>query len=367
MADVIGVGLIGYGAIGRVHALCYQMLPLMYPDLARPRIVGVATASESSAERVRRELGVFATINLNELLARPDVMVVDCCGPTGDHIHHATVALEAHKALLCEKPLASNAEEAAAIVDLAHRSGVVGGVNFHFRQVPALQEARRRIEGGLLGEVYSFHMRYYRSSNLRRDRALTWRFVGPGSGVLVDLGSHLVDLALHLLGPIHSVGARVRTVVEERPGSDGQMQRVEADDIAWLQVELANGGRGTIEVSKMVYGAGDDIRIEAYGSRGSLIFDMNDPNGLIIVEGGDAGTGGRRITTLSRTIPAASLPGIETPTGVLQWHAASIAAFLRGLGGVAGNRPTLEDGLQVDRVLAGALRSAGMSGRLIEI
>ena len=87
--------------------------------------------------------------------------------------------------------------------------------------MPALLEARRLIENGLLGDVTGFQLRYYRASNLRRDRPATWRFAGPGSGVLVDLGSHLIDLVLHLLGPIARVSARLRTIVAERPGASG--------------------------------------------------------------------------------------------------------------------------------------------------
>ena len=87
MAPEIGIGLVGYGAIGRLHALCYRMLPLAYPDLpVAARLVAVATASAASAERARRELGdVTATTDLAELLDRPDIAVVDCCAPTGDH------------------------------------------------------------------------------------------------------------------------------------------------------------------------------------------------------------------------------------------------------------------------------------------
>jgi predicted dehydrogenase len=210
------------------------------------------------------------------------------------------------------------------------------------------------VEAGLLGEVRGFHLRYYRASNLRADRPLTWRFAGPGSGVLADLGSHMIDLALYLLGPVVSVAGRTRTVVAERPGPDGAPRRVEADDAAWLQLELADGGIGTIEVSKLVPGAGDDIRVEAYGSRGALVFDTSDPNGLFVVEGADGA--GRRVPTQSRTSPVAALPSPETPTGTLQWHVASAAAFLAAYGRGEQPRPSLEDGLAVDRIIAEARR-----------
>lgn len=369
MTEVIGIGLAGYGGIGRMHALCYRMLPLVYPELAGyVRLVAIATASSASAERASREIGnhVLATTNLAELLAHPSVTVVDCCAPTGDHFRIAEAALTAGKALFCEKPLTGTPEDSERIVALARTYGLPGGVNFHLRFAPALQEARRRTVHGAIGEVRSFHLRYYRSSNLRRDRAMTWRFSGPGSGVLIDLGSHLIDLTLHLFGPIRSVAARTTTIIAERPGVDGTPAPVESDDIAWLSLELANGGYGTIEVSKMVPGAGDDIRVEAYGSTGALIFDTRDPNGLEIVEGAGE-IGGRRIATLSRATPPAVLPSPESPGGTLQWHLASIASFVRALRYGTDPEPSLNDGLLVDRVIGAARRSIANGGGWIRL
>src|SRR4051794_32480388 len=108
-----GIGLVGYGGIGRMHALCYRMLPLIYPQLRpAPLLVGVVTGA-TSAERARRELGDVAVMtDLDELLARDDIAVIDCCTPTADHLPVAIATLEAGKALFCEKPLASTSAEA---------------------------------------------------------------------------------------------------------------------------------------------------------------------------------------------------------------------------------------------------------------
>ncbi len=362
MATEIGIGLVGYGGIGRIHALCCQMLPLVYPELPATRIVAVLTASPESAARAQRELGnIFTTTQLSELLAHPAVQIVDCCAPTGDHAQIALATIAAGKALFWEKPLAATAEESQAIVTAAAAHGLISGINFHFRQIPAIQEAHRLIGAGMLGNVVGFHLRYYRSSNLKRDRAIYWRFNGPGSGVLVDLGSHMIDMLLHLFGPIAWVSARTRTLISERPGPDGKPTPVESDDVAWLQIGLVGGGIGSIEVSKLVPGAGDDIRIEAYGTNGTLIYDASDPNGLRVVEGANAPIGDRRIATLSRTRPAASLPNVETPTGVIGWHLASLREFLGAYIEQRSPNPSFQDGLLVDQVIAAAQRSAAQS------
>ncbi|HMO60420.1 MAG TPA: gfo/Idh/MocA family oxidoreductase, partial [Roseiflexaceae bacterium] len=121
----------------------------------------------------------------------------------------------------------------------------------------------------------------------------------------------------------------------------------------------ADGGYGTIEVSKLVPGAGDDLRIEAYGANGTMIFDTRDPNGIEVVEGGAS----RRLATLSRSRPTAVLPSAETPSATVQWHLASIAGFLAGEPGW----PDLVAGLTVDRVIDAARRSIQAHGAWMDV
>lgn len=360
MSLEIGVGLIGYGAIGRVHALCYRMLPLCYPDLVlQPKLVTVQVASERGAEKARRELGnLLVTTRLDELLADPAVAIVDCCAPTGEHAPIARTVLAAGKPLFCEKPLAVPANESRALALLADQLKLQCGVNYHFRFIPALQEAKRWIDAGNLGEVIHFNMRYVRASNLKRDRPVNWRFEGPGSGVLVDLGSHVIDMILHLLGPVAAVAASTRTLFNTRPTSDGKSSPVLSDDAAWLSLELVNGGRGAAHVSKIAPGAADDMRIEAYGTRGSLIFDTGDPNGVILADT----AGQRRIATFGKATPPPAYPGSELVTAPLLWHMASLAHYLEALGGSAKLQPNFADGARVDAILFAALESAAQDG-----
>lgn len=368
MPEDIGVGLIGYGAIGRLHALCFRMLPLVYPDLPlRPRIVAVAAASDATAARARHELGdVLATTSTDAVIRHPEVQLVDCCTPTGEHARVAQAVIIAEKALYCEKPLTASLRDSVELVGLAESHGVIGGVNYHFRQIPAVQEAVRRIASGMIGEPVSFHMRYYRASNLRADRPLNWRFSGSGAGVLLDLGSHLLDLTRLLLGPAHRITARNRTLIAERTGKDGRPAAVEGEDAVWMNLEMQNGAFGTLEASKVVAGAADDIRIELYGRNGALIFDTTDPNTLLVA-GTDTGVGMQRISTLSRFTPPFSLPGPETPTSTLAWHVAALARFLEALAERRPPQPSLVDALVVDRMLAAARESIAIGGTPVDV
>jgi predicted dehydrogenase len=365
MNKSLGIGLIGYGGIGRLHALCYRMLPLVYPELGPIHVVGVVAKSPATIARANRELGnIIATTDLDTLLDHPEVTLIDCCAPTDDHYAISTATLTANKALYCEKPLTANQAQSEELRLLAEQTGMTVGVHYHFRAIPALQEARRRIEQGLLGEVIGFQMRYYRASNLRTDRPLSWRFLGPSSGVLIDLGSHLIDMTQHLLGPISQVAAFPRTIHAQRRNHSGALVAISADDDVRLEVELAQGGRGTLVASKVVAGAGDDLRIEAYGTQGSLIFDTTQPNGIQIAS---ATSGSQWVNMQSRATLQATLPGSETPTATLHWHLTAIAEFIEAWRHGHVPPTDLRAALQTDRVIHAAQQSALSDNRTIPI
>ncbi len=315
----IGVALVGYGGIGKLHALVYRALPVAYGPACPPiRLVAICTATAASAARAAADTGVdLVTTDLDELLAHPGVHVVDCCVPTASHAAIARAALTAGKALYCEKPLAHTLASAEEIAVAAERAAVPVGVHFHFRWAPALRHARRLIEGGLLGDLYSARITYLRPSNLDVQRPMSWRFRrAEGGGVLLDLGSHVVDLALYLFGPIGHVAARLATMVPERPGAGGKLETVDVEDAAWLDVSFAGGGVATLEVSKVAAGCQDDLRLEAYGSRGALRFDAMDPHWLWVYDSRRPGSGFERLPAGDRHDPPAATPGADVIGGL---------------------------------------------------
>ncbi|MFN8566718.1 MAG: Gfo/Idh/MocA family oxidoreductase [Kouleothrix sp.] len=247
----LGVGLIGYGGIGRMHALCLRMLPLVYPGLPmRVRLAAVATASAASAEQARHELGsdLFVSTSAAELIGHPDVALVDCCAPTGEHARLAEAVLMAGKPLFCEKPLTADADASARLVKLARAYGVAGGVNYHFRAIPALRTPTVAQAGCSARQAAST------CATTGPAMCATARPPGasaaPGRACWPIQGAHLIDLVLHLLGPIASVRAHARTLVPTRPGPDGMPIAIDADDAAWLELQLAGGGRARSKCRK---------------------------------------------------------------------------------------------------------------------
>ena len=359
----IGIGIVGYGAIARVHAAALSVLPFMYPQMKyRPDVRAITAGGLSSQANARRDFPHTVQMPYTELLADSNITAVLLSTPTGVHAEQVAQAIAAGKHIMCEKPLTVNVAQSRALVAAANAAGLVLAMNHHFRRIPALVDAQQRIAAGYLGTPLRAHLRYYRSSNVSPQRAVTWRFEGVSGGVLVDLGSHLIDLSASLFGsPLLRVRAELQTVYPQRPGRDGELVQVDVDDIAWLQARLANGMLVTLEASKMVPGGADSLRVEAYGTAGTIMFDMDDVNALRI---GTAQTANslQRIDIWNRSTPAASVPGSETATSSLSWHAASWESFLATIAGEQRIVCAGDAGLHVDAVIEAARRSAANDG-----
>lgn len=368
MMHRVGVGIVGYGAIARVHAAALTIFAQIYPDMGvYPHIVAMTPGGPTSCARAARDYPAVPQLTYAEMLSRDDVDVILCATPTEIHFEQVQQALVAGKHVMCEKPLTVNVAQSRELVTFADEHQRVLAMNHHFRHVPALNEIRQRVASGALGSPISGHLRYYRSSNVNPQRPATWRFAGRGSGVLVDLGSHLIDLVHYIFqSKIVKLQAHLRTVVTQRPDTQGQLINIESDDVAWLTVQLANGMRLTLEASKMVPGAADDVRVEVYGTQLSLVFDMLDVNTLVVGTA-QAPAAAQRIQLWNRMSPAVTLPGSETSTGSLSWHAASWQQCLARIIGREGPLCDGRAGLWVDTIIAAAQQSAMQDGKWIEV
>jgi len=369
MMKRIGVGLLGYGSIGKIHTLGYRQLPLLYPGQL-PEIVleGICTSSPETAERAVKQGGFRRGYNaISDLLKQSSIDVVDCCLPNFLHTEALLQAFAAGKHVYCEKPLAVNAEQARQIAAAARKQGLYVGMTFNYRFIPALMRAKEMIDQGALGDVYSFRAEYFHTGYQDPERPMSWRMRRElsGGGALVDLGSHVIDLVRHLLGEFVSVRGLTHTYIDERPTSRGsrEKQRVTVDDAAWLEVRLQGGGLGTIEVSRFATGALDDLNIEIYGQKAALMFRLMDANWLYWFDATrpPGPNGGERGWTRLETVqhyPGAAIP---PPRSILGWsrtHAENQYAFLRAVSQDREPEPGITDGLRCQLIMEAVYRSA---------
>jgi predicted dehydrogenase len=372
-----GIGLVGYGGIGRVHALAYRAIPFFYGLPADTiKIVGVATTKAETADKAAREIGCEVwTADYRELLRRDDIDVIDCCVPNDMHEEVLVAAAQAGKHIYCEKPLSMNVAEGQRIVQATAQAGIKGQMTFNYRFFPAVLRARQLINEGFLGNIFSFRGRYYRSSYIDANKPATWRLRKDvsGGGALFDLGSHILDLIYALLGEFGAVQATLDTLIKERPvaAGSGEKVAVDVDDIALMHTRLANKTLGLVEISRLGTGAANDFIVEIYGDKGAIRFDITNPGWLEVYDARDPDrpTGGmrglRRLETGGRYDGQKAPDWTMTPDFV-RTHAECQYQFLKAIDEDRAPSPSFADGLHIQAVMEAALRSSA-EGRWVKV
>ena len=373
----IRIGFIGYGGIGRVHALAYRAIPFYYGLPADSiQLAAVATRRAETAKQAAAEIGcdVF-TGDYRHLLARDDIDAVDICAPNHIHQEIALAAAKAGKHIYCEKPMAMNAAQAQNMAQAVETAGVKAQMTFNFRFFPAITRAKQLMQDGFVGKVFSFRGRYHRSSYISADKPLSWRLQREmtGGGALFDLGSHILDLLVYLLGDFASVYGTLETFIKERPIAPGSQEKapVDVDDIALLHTRLPGGSLGTVEISRMGTGATNDLIIEIFGDKGAIRFDLNEPAWLYVYDtrDDDKPTGGqrgfRKIEAVQRYDGQRAPDWTMTPDFV-RTHAECQYQFIRSIWQDRPPSPSFADGLHVQKIMEAAQRSA-QNGRWIQL
>jgi len=364
-----GVGMIGYGFIGKVHGYSYKNMPFYYRDPpCRVRLVGVCTSRLETALEAKEQGGfLLATTDYEELLEREDIHIIDCCLPNYLHKEVVIRALKAGRHIYCEKPLALNLQEAKEIYEVAKESGVKHQITFQYRFIPAIMRAKQLINEGGIGELFSIRGAYLHSSCVVQPpkRAYSWKaeYEKVGGGVLVDLGSHLIDLTRYLVGEFKTVNGFVRNFTSPDKRTD---------DLAILNVEMENGAVGTLEASKMATGANDELRLEVHGLKGAVRFNSMTPNWLEMFDNTepDSPIGGKKGFKMIDTIQKyPEPPGIPMPKfsiGWIRYHVACLHSFLKAIAENKEPSPDFKDGLEVQRIMEATYDSA-RDGKWVEI
>lgn len=373
-----GVGMVGYGFIGKMHTYAYKSIPVYYdPPPASVRLVGVCTSKKETAMRAVKHGGYeFGTTDYHELLASDDIHIINCCTPNNLHKDLVIDAIKAGKHVYCDKPLTVSLEDARQIIDVAENSNVVHQMTFQYRFIPAIIRAKQLIDEGILGEPMSFRAMYLHAGYVDPDRPMSWRLNidQGGAGALFDLGSHVLDLVRYLLGDCKEIFAATQTFIKDRPVSKGSSERIDVkvDDLAIMFMKMQNGAIGTVEASRIATGANDDLKIEIHGKEGAIKFDLMEANWLNVYDNRTIGEpiGGKRgftrIETVQRYPAPAAFPGPKFMVGWERFHIASMYSFLENVVNRKPAPPTFYDGYKVQEIMESALISS-KSGSWVEV
>ncbi|WP_329261238.1 Gfo/Idh/MocA family oxidoreductase [Streptomyces sp. NBC_01478] len=300
MVTSLGVAVVGFGWMGRVHTQAYARVPHHFPQLTlRPRLVTVAEEVPGRAEQAAEQFGFASTTrDWREVADDPRVQAVSITAPNFLHREIGVAMAEAGKHIWIEKPVGLSTADASAVSDAVAKAGVQGAVGFNYRNAPAVEAARDLIASGELGAVTHIRVRLFSDYAAHPDGALTWRYEleRGGHGVLGDLASHGADLARYLLGDITSLAADTAIFLPQRArptgataghalATGGELGPVENEDYVNCLLRFASGARGVLEACRVSVGEQNNYGFEVHGTKGAVFWDFRRMNELAVSRG----------------------------------------------------------------------------------
>ncbi|HWA73505.1 MAG TPA: Gfo/Idh/MocA family oxidoreductase [Polyangiaceae bacterium] len=362
----LNVAMIGYDFMGRTHSNAWRQVSHFFQDAPfEPVLKVVVGRTEAKVKEAQARLGFEeAATSWEEVLRRKDIDIVDICTPGDSHAPIAVAAAEAGKAILCEKPLANDVADAERMHAAVKKAGVVNMVCHNYRRCPAVTLAKKLIDEGKLGEIHHYRGVYLQDWIVDPSFPRVWRLekARAGSGSLGDILSHTMDLSRYLVGEPVEVSGLLRTFVKERPLPDGsgKLGKVDVDDSAQALVKFENGAVGYYEGSRFAPGRKNYNRFEINGSKGSLVWDVEQMNELeVYLESGPL-SGFSKISVTDSKHPYISAwwpPGHII--GYEHSFTHTVYDFLKAIAEGKSPRPDFEDGLKNQRVLQAIEKSSG--------
>ncbi|WP_284985350.1 Gfo/Idh/MocA family oxidoreductase [Arthrobacter sp. fls2-241-R2A-172] len=371
----LGVAAIGYAFMGKAHSNAWRNVASFFDVPAFEQKVLVGRDAAQVAEAAAKYGWAESATDWRSVVDRDDIDIIDICAPGWMHAEIAIAALEAGKHVLVEKPLANTLAEAelmTAAAEKARKRGVQSMIGFNYRRVPALALARELIAEGRLGTVRHIRAAYLQDWLSDAESPMTWRLrkETAGSGALGDIASHAIDQVLYLLGDaVTEVSGRLHTFVDQRPGPNGPEQ-VTVDDAAWATLTLASGAIASVEVSRVATGQKNSLKLEIYGDKGTILFDLEALNELGFL---DATVPVREQGFRRILVNEPEHPYLEAwwPQGhIIGWEHTfthQIRDFLLAIRDGSQPSPSFEEGLNVQHILAAIEESAAAKSSLIQL
>jgi predicted dehydrogenase len=370
----VNVGLIGGGGIARLHAIAYAtaaayFAPALPPVRLRRVAEADATLARAAAEGLRFE---DWTADWEALVASPDIDVVSVATPNFLHAPMAIAAAAAGKHVFCEKPLSNTATDAERMCRAAEAAGIVHAVNFNYRKVPAIAFIARLIREGRLGDVREFRAAFLQDWGNDTRIPRSWKFEADraGGGSLIGVGSHLIDLARHLVGELDRVVATTEIWVKERPlptsalpfdpvRGEARLAPVDVEDSAYFLGRFAGGAIGVFEISRCAPGRKNQLALEIHGSLGSVYFDYERANEVkVYLADEDAAAAGFRTVVIGPAQDEASLlPFAGFGVGFMESVLFQVRDLLKAVTGGPPMSPDFHDGWRAQVVVESVLES----------
>ena len=367
---VMGIGVLGYGFMGKTHTFAYKTIPFYYDPPPLECELRVICRKDTSRLIAARDAGGFerCTDSFEELINAADVDIIHICTPNSEHMPALRAAIAAGKHIYVEKPVTASLAEADELETLLPGYDGKAQTVLQNRFFPATLRAKQLVDEGFLGPVTHFRAAYLHSGSVDPNKAVNWKSTAAaGGGVIRDLGVHILDLLWWLIGPFESACCTSRIWSPQRPSLDkpGTKMTIDVEEAAVVLLRAADGAFGTVEASKIATGTEDELWFDIHGQHGAMRFNLMQPNYLEVyderADGGDYGgkKGWQRLACLQKyPSPGGKFPGPKFTVGWLRAHVHSVYSFLKAIAEDTPPRPSLRDGIHMQRVLEAVRQSA---------
>jgi predicted dehydrogenase len=275
----IRLGIIGAGAIGSVHLNTFGKLP------DEVILLGITDVYLPLAEKRAEEYGIKTVFNnAEELIHDPQIDAVIIGVPNKWHAPLAIQALKAGKHVLVEKPMGINSEAAKDIVRAQRESGKVVMVGHQMRWQWQFQQIKEQVEKGSLGKIYNAKTGWFRRKGIPGWGSWFTQKSEAGGGPLIDIGVHMLDIALYLMGTPKPISVYGSTYAEFGPnkkgigswGTPNWNGQYDVEDLATALIKMEDGSTLSLEVSWAVHmDTSNEPFIHLMGSEGGASLSGN--------------------------------------------------------------------------------------------
>jgi predicted dehydrogenase len=364
------VAIFGIGFMGRVHTEALRRL-------GNVEVVGVAGRTAATARKFADAMSIErATGNYQDLLADPELDAVHICTPNELHFPMAQAAMQAGKNVLCEKPLASTAAEANAMLALAKEKGIAHCTLYNVRAYPQAQNMRRMREAGELGDIQVVQGTYSQDW-LLYDTDWNWRIESGPSRTFADIGTHWCDLAEHITGRrISSLCADLTTFLDTRKKPKGSVETftgktlqpkdydevaIKTEDFGAMIFAMGKKTKGSLTVSQVSVGRKNRLFIEIFGTKASVAWNTESPDELWI---GHRNSPNQIVVKDPSLLTNGAASWADLPGGHSEGYDDTFKQIFRRFYNRVADKnapveyPTFEDGIRQMRVLDAVLESS---------
>ena len=374
----LNVAILGTKFMGKAHSNAWLNSPRFFEMGIKPVLKMACGQNEEDLKAFADRWGWEQTeTDWRKVIENDEIDIIDISVPTYLHHEIAVAAAKAGKHIFCEKPFALTVAEAKEMYQEAEKAGIVHYLNHNYRRAPAVRLAKKLIDDGFVGRIFHWRGAYLQDWIVDPEFPLTWHLQKDraGAGPHYDLNSHSVDLARYLVGEITTISALTPTFIKERPlpgagaatfsagsGEETEMGEVTVDDASFMLAEFENGAIGSFEASRFAPGRKNFNYFEIYGSKGSIVFNLERMNELQLFQRDDPAfaqgfrtilaTEGGQHDYVANWWPPGHMIGYEH-----EFHH-GVVDFMKAIENGTGIEPNFYDGLREIEILSAGLESS---------